>query len=389
LHEVARRDEIAASSLNYSFIRMRNAAPRSTPQVPQFGSAVDGATYQLRPGGYAVIFNTAGDVAVVETPSGHMLPGGGQLDGESAEEAALREVEEECGLRVSLGARIGVADELVFAADEQTHYRKRCTFFLATVIATTERGETDHVLQWLAQQDAASRLRHESQRRAVTQAIALRYCAAEPPAEPAGGGAGRPGPDEALRILMEGNERFAAGRSANPRRSPADFQQLAEGQAPFVVIVSCADSRVAPEILFDVGKGDAFVVRVAGNVIGGAGAVVKGSIEYAVAELDVSLIVVLGHSNCGAVKAAIKHIEAKDSLPGAINGLVELIKPAVAQSNAESGDPLENAIRKNVALGVERLKGLEPMLAPRVTAGKLRIVGGVYNLRSGKVTLVA
>jgi carbonic anhydrase len=194
--------------------------------------------------------------------------------------------------------------------------------------------------------------------------------------------------DDALRELLGGNERFAAGKSNSPRRSPADFRQLAEGQNPFAMIIGCADSRVAPEILFDVGKGDIFVVRVAGNVVSGAGAVVKGSIEYAVAELNVPLIMVLGHSNCGAVKAAMAHLNAKDSLPGAINDLVELIKPAVEQSKGEFADPLNSAIHKNVQIGVERLKGLEPILATRVKEGKLKIVGGVYDLRTGKVTLV-
>jgi carbonic anhydrase len=195
-------------------------------------------------------------------------------------------------------------------------------------------------------------------------------------------------PDEALRELLAGNERFANGRPNSPRRSPADFRQLAEGQHPFAAVVGCADSRVAPEILFDVGKGDIFVVRVAGNVVSGAGAIVKGSIEYAVAELNVPLIMVLGHGNCGAVKAAMAHLNAKDSLPGAINDLVELIKPAVAESKGEPGNPLDNAIRKNVLNGVERLKGLEPILATPVKEGKLKIVGGVYDLRTGKVTLV-
>jgi carbonic anhydrase len=97
---------------------------------------------------------------------------------------------------------------------------------------------------------------------------------------------------------------------------------------------------------------------------------------------------VLGHSGCGAVKAAKQHIDAKDSLPGAINGLVELIKPAVTQSREEPGDALENAIRKNVEIGVERLKGLEPILAPRVKQGKLKVVGAVYDLRTGIVTPV-
>src|SRR5208283_4332500 len=169
--------------------------------------------------------------------------------------------------------------------------------------------------------------------------------------------------DEALHDLLEGNGRFVAGKPASPRRSPEDFRGVAEAQYPDAVIVSCADSRVAPEILFDVGVGDIFVVRVAGNVVNGAGVTVKGSIEYGVAELNVPLIMVLGHSGCGAVKAAIKAIEAKDALPGAINDLVELIKPAVAKSKAVAGDPLDNAIRANVAIGVERLKELDPILA--------------------------
>jgi carbonic anhydrase len=194
--------------------------------------------------------------------------------------------------------------------------------------------------------------------------------------------------DEALRDLIRGNERFAKGRPSGPRRRPEDFSALAEGQYPEAMIVSCADSRVAPEILFDVGVGDIFVVRVAGNVIGGAGVTVKGSIEYAVAELHVPLVVVLGHSGCGAVKSAIKHIDDKDALPGAIDGLVNLVKPAVLKSRGMSGDPLENAIRTNVELGVERLRGLEPILAPRVKAGTLKITGGVYDLKTGLVTLV-
>jgi carbonic anhydrase len=197
-----------------------------------------------------------------------------------------------------------------------------------------------------------------------------------------------PGAEEALRDLIEGNQRFVAGRPTGPRRGPADFSALAEGQSPEAVVIGCADSRVAPELLFDVGVGDLFVVRVAGNVVSGAGATVKGSIEYAVAELGVPLILVLGHSGCGAVKAAMKHIDAKDSLPGAINDLVELIKPAVVRSRGAAGDPLENAIRANVAAGVERLQALEPIVAPRVKEATLKVAGGVYDLRSGRVTLL-
>jgi carbonic anhydrase len=128
---------------------------------------------------------------------------------------------------------------------------------------------------------------------------------------------------------------------------------------------------------------------VAGNVVSGAGPTVKGSIEYAVAELGVPLVMVLGHSNCGAVKSALKHIDVQDTLPGAIEELVNLIKPAVAKVQGEPGDKLENAIKANVEVGVERLKALEPILAGSVKQGKVKIVGATYDLRFGRVTVIA
>jgi 8-oxo-dGTP pyrophosphatase MutT (NUDIX family) len=138
--------------------------------ILEFGIPVSGATYVLRPGGYAVILSARGEVAVVSTPLGLALPGGGQNDGEPPEDAAVRETQEECGLRIRLGPRIGMADELVFAADERTHYRKRCTFFLGEVIGGDAVGEPDHVLVWLSVADAAARLLHGSQRWAVVEA---------------------------------------------------------------------------------------------------------------------------------------------------------------------------------------------------------------------------
>ena len=207
-------------------------------------------------------------------------------------------------------------------------------------------------------------------------------------AEPGGKPSAAPGPDEVLRQLLEGNKRFMKGETTDPRRKPEDFAKLAEGQTPRAVVVSCADSRVPPEILFDQGVGDLFVVRVAGNVISGAGATVKGSIEYAVAELNVSLVMVLGHTQCGAVKAAVKHISADDALPGAIAELVSAIKPAVVKAKGQAGDVLENAIKANVGIGVKRLKTLEPILANPVKKGRLKVVGGVYDLRTGGVTVI-
>jgi carbonic anhydrase len=211
-------------------------------------------------------------------------------------------------------------------------------------------------------------------------------CSAD--AEPPGKPPAVLSPDEVLRKLLEGNKRFMKGETTGPRRKPEDFAKLAEGQTPRAVIVSCADSRVPPELLFDQGVGDLFVVRVAGNVISGAGAIVKGSIEYAVAELNVSLVMVLGHSQCGAVKAAVNHLRADDALPGAIAELVNTIKPAVIKAKGQAGDALENAIKANVGIGVERLKSLEPILANPVKQGRLKVVGGVYDLRTGGVTVI-
>jgi carbonic anhydrase len=211
---------------------------------------------------------------------------------------------------------------------------------------------------------------------------------AAPPPPTARKPAPAPKPDEVLRRLLAGNDRFVKGKPANPRRKPEDFRALAEGQNPVAVIIGCSDSRVPPELLFDQGVGDLFVVRVAGNVVSGAGAVVKGSVEYAVAELNVPLIMVLGHSNCGAVKSAVKHLEAGDALPGAINDLVKPIKLAVARVKGRSGDKLANAIRANVEMGVARLKTLKPVLAGPVKKGQVKVVGAAYDLRTGRVKVL-
>ena len=174
--------------------------------------------------------------------------------------------------------------------------------------------------------------------------------AADPPAS-------KRDPDAVLAQLLEGNKRFVKGELAHPRRRPEDFAPLAEGQAPIAIIVGCADSRVGPELVFDQGVGDLFVVRVAGNIVSGAGPSVKGSIEFAVAELGVRLIMVLGHGACGAVKAAVDHIDANDVLPGAIRELVDLIRPAAASVRGKPGDKLDNAIKANVVQNVRAAQG--------------------------------
>ena len=193
---------------------------------------------------------------------------------------------------------------------------------------------------------------------------------------------------EALERLREGNRRFATDASTSASTGFRTRRlETAPNQEPFAVILGCADSRVAPELLFDQGIGDLFIVRVAGNVVGGGGALVKGSIEYGVAELGAPLVMVLGHTECGAVKAAIKHLDDKDPLPGAIGELVNRIRPAVIKAQSMPGDRLDNAIRANVALGVGTLRGLQPILAPAVKRGQVKVVGALYDLRTGGVTL--
>ncbi len=195
-------------------------------------------------------------------------------------------------------------------------------------------------------------------------------------------------PDDVLKSLLEGNQRFVEGKLAHPGRTPKDFLALAEGQMPLTAIVGCADSRVPPEVIFDQGVGDLFVVRVAGNIVNGGGPIIKGSIEFAVAVLGVRLIMVLGHTQCGAVKAAIEHIEANDSLPGAIGEMIDPIRPVVRSVAGQGGDKLANVTKANVIAGVKRLETLAPILSKFATAGELKVVGGVYDLSTGKVEMV-
>jgi carbonic anhydrase len=186
--------------------------------------------------------------------------------------------------------------------------------------------------------------------------------------------------DEALKDLLEGNERFIAGKTMNPRRSPADFSKVASAQAPDAVIVGCADSRVPPEILFDQGVGDLFVIRAAGNVVSGAGPIVEGSITYGVVVLGAPLVMVLGHSGCGAVKAAIETKEL--AVPDSIRNLVRMVSTGGEKD-------LDRAIVANVRAGVAKLNSLEPTLARYIETKRIKVVGAVYDLASGKVTLVA
>lgn|SRR5271166_3425142 len=190
-------------------------------------------------------------------------------------------------------------------------------------------------------------------------------------------------PDDALKRLMRGNARFVSGHltHAGPEEIAEARGAVAKGQKPFAVIVGCSDSRVGPEIVFDQGLGDLFVVRTAGEVVDAAG---LGSIEYAVEHLGSRLIVVLGHERCGAVSAAVAGAEE----PGHIATVLKAIEPAVKQSKGKPGDPVENAVRAQALDVAKQLRAAKPVLAERVQSGNLKIVAARYDLDTGKVELL-
>ena len=185
--------------------------------------------------------------------------------------------------------------------------------------------------------------------------------------------------DSALAELKAGNEHHARHQYQHPHENIARQRELIAGQHPHAEILSCSDSRVPPEIIFDQGLGDLFIVRVAGNV---ATDTEIGSLEYGAEHLQIPLLVVLGHESCGAVTAAVQGGEVE----GHIAALVNLLKPAVEKSKGESGDKVANAVRANVQLVVQQLRSSTPVLSELVAHGKLKIVGGVYSLETGKVT---
>lgn len=187
--------------------------------------------------------------------------------------------------------------------------------------------------------------------------------------------------DQALMRLKEGNQRYISGNMIHPRQDREQRVKLVGGQEPFAIILGCSDSRIPPELIFDRGLGDIFIIRVAGNILDD---VVLGSIEYAAAHLAVPLIMVLGHSGCGAVTAAVEGGE----VPGHLTSLVEGINPAVEEARGKEGDTVVNAIRANVRIMVDGLKISEPILAKLVGAGKLEVVGAVYDQGSGRVDVV-
>ncbi len=187
---------------------------------------------------------------------------------------------------------------------------------------------------------------------------------------------------EALARLMEGNARFAAAAVQHPHQDLARRAAVVAGQKPFAAVLTCSDSRVPPEILFDQGIGDLFVIRTAGNVFD---KVSLGSIEYAVAHLGIKLVLVLGHQHCGAVKAACAAGEAE----GHIASILEIILPSVEKARSSGAADLPAAVVDlNAGCIAARLRENEPVLRPLVTAQQISIVAARYDLDSGKVVLL-
>ena len=191
--------------------------------------------------------------------------------------------------------------------------------------------------------------------------------------------------EEAVKRLLEGNRRYIAGNNSAIHRTAQRRTEVAKGQHPFAIIVGCSDSRVPPEILFDQGIGDLFVVRNAGNVIDD---IAIGSIEYAVEHLGVQLVMVLGHERCGAVDATLKG----GAVGGKLKSIVDAIKPAVEKAKAKGQttpgcDLLCSSVKSNARMVAEKLRKSSPVLTDPIENGILRVVGAYYELDSGLVTL--
>jgi carbonic anhydrase len=193
-------------------------------------------------------------------------------------------------------------------------------------------------------------------------------------------------PALAWQRLRDGNKRFVAGTSSHPNQDASRRSSLVEDQHPFAVIFGCADSRLAAEIIFDLGLGDAFVVRTAGQVIDDA---VLGSLEYSVSELDVPLIVVLGHDHCGAVTATKTAVETGQMPVGFIRSLVERITPSVLTSLRNNQTDINDMVVENVKQTSQRLVDSSRVISGAVDSGRTAVIGLAYSLADGRADLVS
>ena len=189
-------------------------------------------------------------------------------------------------------------------------------------------------------------------------------------------------PDAAFQRLMEGNKRFVQGQRKYPDQARSRLQETAAGQYPFATILTCADSRVPAEIVFDQGIGDIFVVRVAGNVVNPE---VIGSLEYATSVVGAQLLMIMGHERCGAVTEAVKG----SVLPANIATFVNDVKPAIERVKNKPGDLIDNTVVANVQMQIELLKQKSTIVTQLIQQGKLKLVGARYDLDTGEVTIVA
>ena len=187
--------------------------------------------------------------------------------------------------------------------------------------------------------------------------------------------------DQALQRLVAGNERYVAGAATHPDQTAQRRAELAKGQFPFAIVLTCSDSRVVPELFLDQGLGDLFVIRNAGNILDDH---VIGSMEYAVEHLHVPLVLVVGHEKCGAVSAAVAGGEA----PGHIRSVVEALEPAVEQARNLPGDKVDNAVRANAARAAEILTRVQPILKEAASSGKLMVVPARYDLVTGRLEIL-
>ena len=185
--------------------------------------------------------------------------------------------------------------------------------------------------------------------------------------------------EQALHLLLEGNQRFVAGKLEHPNQTPARRAELAKVQHPFAAVLACSDSRTPPEIIFDRGLGDIFTARVAGN---SADQLVIESLDYSVKHLGVRVVMVLGHRRCGAVTAAVESYDNENVGP-----MLKELYPAVRASRGMPGDPVEKAVRENVKLVMKKLAASQELSA-MVKSGELKIVGGIYDLDTGTIEML-
>ena len=185
----------------------------------------------------------------------------------------------------------------------------------------------------------------------------------------------------ALQQLLNGNKRFITDKSLHPNQDIKRRSELKKGQNPVALILSCYDSRITPEIIFDQGLGDLFILRTAGNVLNTH---IIGSIEYAVKYLQIPLVMVLGHEDCAAIDFAMKNINTDSN----IDDVVNTIRQNIGQIDMDQENFLDIAAKKNVQVVIDQLKSLSPIIFRLINAKQLKIVGGYYNLKSGKVDII-